>query len=107
MLWLRLFIGAVLLIGALFVVLQVIIPMCMGRKLVPMFRKNEAALRSEIVDLNQQIHEQELQGEVDTLKKQLQPATPSVVSAPVVTDAPVVPETPAATEQKTETSTQP
>ena len=97
MFWLRLFTAGVVIIFAALAIVQVIIPAIQGRRLFPMFRKTEAELNEQIQDLHQKIHEQELQDEVDRLKAQLHPVTPSETPAPAPEPSP---ETPATSEVK-------
>lgn len=71
MFWLRIFTYAGMFVVAFFFVTQILIPAFMNRPLFPLFRKKETDLYSEITELNQQLHEEELKSYASELKEEL------------------------------------
>ena len=50
---------------------QIIIPMCKGTKLFPMFLK-EQKLKDKLVEVTQELSEQEIENEIQNLKTKLE-----------------------------------
>jgi hypothetical protein len=81
-----------LILGFLFVVSQIVIPLLKNTRLFPLFtsvRKNK--LQDEITETNELLEEQELKEYLEQLRKQLQPEEVSettTVEAPAETTTP-------------------
>lgn len=71
MLAMRLF-GMLFIVFAIaFIVTQVLIPILMGTKLFPVFRKSTLAIQGQLAEVREQLNEQALKDELAKLKAQL------------------------------------
>ena len=64
-------------------VTQMFIPMLMGTRLFPMFRKTRLHIQDEIAEVKEQLTDQQLQEELDRLKAELHKGDHTDVNAKV------------------------